>query len=52
MTELVEILGKDKKGYQYVLCNDLFVYQFKDLKCIGSFCSLATWSRALHKIID
>jgi hypothetical protein len=45
-------LGKDSYGREYYRANDNYVYQFKDGKNCGWFCSVPAWKRALHKVID
>jgi hypothetical protein len=45
-------LGRDKKGYYYILDVDLYVYQFTGAgKFCGWLCSYPAWERTFNKII-
>jgi len=52
MTKMLEYLGTDKHGYDYILHSDNYVYQYDRTACIGWFCSGPAWDRTLHKILD
>ena len=47
----MKLLGKDKHGNEYYLASDLYVYQFKDGKSKGWFCSYPAWERTLNNIL-
>ena len=64
MPEIIKELGKDRKGYEYFLCSDNFVYNRyptdrdswrKGHNCkgefIGYFCSFTSWDNALRKLL-
>jgi len=48
-----EFLGKDHRGYYYILDTDLYVYQFNGAgKCFGWLCSYTAWENTLHKVLN
>jgi hypothetical protein len=47
-----EYLGKDARGYYYILDTDLYVYQFNGAgKFLGWLCSFPAWERTFFHII-
>jgi hypothetical protein len=44
-------LGTDKHGFDYYMGPYNQVYQFKNYKYIGWFCSGPTWCRTMHQVL-